>query len=64
MNKLREYLFYQEISITEFAKTIGASRSYISQISMGKIKPSKFLARDIERFTNGKVKAEDLLKGK
>jgi len=63
MNKLKEYLFYKEMSVTKFADKIGASRNYISQITLGKIKPSKFLARDIERMTDGEVKAEDLIKG-
>ncbi len=63
MNPLREYLFYKEISVTDFAKKIGASRNHISQITHGKSKPSLFLARDIERFTDGEVKADDLMKG-
>ncbi len=62
MTSLKEYLFYKQISITDFAKNIGASRNYISQITLGKAKPSKFLAKEIERMTDGEVKAEELLK--
>lgn len=62
MTSLKEYLFYKGISITDFAKEVGASRNYISQISLGKLKPSKFLAKEIERLTNGEVTAEELLK--
>jgi len=63
MVSLREFLFYEEKSITEFAKELEVSRNYLSQIALGHLKPSKRLARDIEKFTNGKVKAEELLKG-
>jgi len=63
MVSLREFLFYQEKSITEFAKELEVSRNYLSQIALGHLKPSKRLARDIEQATDGKVKAEELLKG-
>ena len=63
MNKLKVYLFYKNMSITAFAKLIGVSRNYIGQICLGKMTPAKFLAKEIERATNGEVKAEDLLKG-
>jgi len=62
MTTLKEYLFYKEISITDFAKKLGASRNYISQISLGKAKPSKFLAKAIEIETNGEVTEAELLK--
>ncbi len=58
--KLRDYLHEREISITDFAKSIGASRDYISRISLGKLKPSKWLAKEIERETQGKVTAEEM----
>ncbi len=64
MNPLKEYLFYNHLTVTKFAKTVGISRNYISQITLDKMKPSRLLANEIERLTEGQVKAEDLLKGK
>lgn len=62
MTTLKEYLFYKEISITNFAKQIGACRHYVNQIVLGRKRPSKFLAKVIEDETHGEVKAEDLLR--
>ena len=59
--KLREYLFYNQISVTDFSKQIECSRAYLSGIIHGTRTPSKRLAKDIEAATNGKVKIEDLL---
>jgi len=64
MNSLREFLFYSGISVTEFAKDLMISRSYLNQIVLGHLQPSKRLAREIERLTQGKVKSEELLKEK
>lgn len=64
MVTLREFLFYEEKTITKFAKELEISRNYLSQIAMGHQKPSKRLAKDIERITEGKVTAEELLKEK
>jgi DNA-binding transcriptional regulator YdaS (Cro superfamily) len=63
MTTLREYMFYNDMTVTAFAKLVGVTRNYISQISRGHMKPSRLLAKEIERITEGKVKAEDLLKG-
>lgn len=63
MSKLREYLFYKQKSVTDFAKELLVSRSYMNKIVLGKIYPSRLLAKEIERATNGEVKVEDLLKG-
>lgn len=62
MTKLKEYLFYKNITITDFAKLAGMSRAYMSKITLGLERPSKLLAREIERLTNGEVKAEDMRK--
>jgi len=58
---IREYLFYNKLSVREFSKKVDCSRTYLSQIVHGKIKPGRKLARDIERATNGEVKAADML---
>lgn len=60
---LREYLFVKRMTIQEFSENVEYSRVHISSIVNGKLKPSRKLARQIERATNGEVKAEDLLKG-
>lgn len=62
MSKLREYLFYKQKTVTDFAKELMVSRSYMNRIVGGKIKPSRLLAKEIERHTNGEVTAEDLLR--
>jgi DNA-binding transcriptional regulator YdaS (Cro superfamily) len=62
MTKLKEYLFFKQKSVTDFAKEMAVSRSHMNKIVLGKIKPSRLLAKEIERVTNGEVKAEDLLK--
>lgn len=58
---LREYLFRKQISIADFSKKIGYSRTYISLIVHKKMKPSKRLAAAIEEATEGIVKVKDLL---
>ena len=63
MSKLKEYLFYKQKSVTDFAKEMMVSRSYMNKIVLGKTNPSRLLAKEIERATNGQVTAEDLLKG-
>lgn len=62
--KLREYLFFNRISVTEFSKKVGCSRNHISGIINGRYVPGKFLASAIEHSTNGEVTAEELLKEK
>ncbi len=62
--ELREYLFRQRLKISDFAKKLGYGRTYINEIVNGTKKPGKHLARQIERETEGQVKAEDLLKEK
>ncbi len=61
---LREYFFRKEISATDFAKEIGFTRSYISNIANKKIKPGRKLALVIEKATNGNVTVKELLSGK
>lgn len=60
---LREYLFVHRLSVKEFSKTLGYSRTHLSAIVNGKFKPSKKLAQYIEKMTNSEVKVEELLKG-
>ena len=59
---LKEYLFVKKISITEFSNFMGYSRTHMSSIINGHLKPSRFMAKSIERATNGQVKAENVFK--
>lgn len=56
---LRKYLVDNRITITEFARLVGVSRAYMSQVTIGNLKPSKRLCRLIEIESNGHVKYED-----
>lgn len=59
---LRDYLYYNKISVKEFSESLDYSRTHMSAIIHGRLKPSKRLAKAIEKATNGEVKAEELLK--
>lgn len=61
---LREYLFHNRLSIVQFSEMVYSSRTHMSAIVHGKLRPSKRLAKLIENATNGEVKAESLLKEK
>lgn len=58
---MKEYLFYKQKSVTDFAEEIGVSRSYMNKIVLGKVKPSKFLAKAIENATKGEVSANEII---
>ena len=60
---LREYLFRKRISILDFSKIVECSRTHLSEMVHGRRIPSKRLARDIEKATNGEVTIEELMKG-
>ncbi len=59
--KLTDYFLKQDMTVTEFSKSIEYSKQYVSAIMKGKIKPGAKFIRDIERATKGLVKKEDLL---
>lgn len=61
---LREYLFRNRLTVTEFAKKINYGRTYINEIVSGNRTPGRKLAEAIEKATDGHVKAADLLKNK
>lgn len=60
---LKGYIYSCNMTINEFAAKINCNRAYFSRLINGHVKPGKRLAADIERATNGDVKAEDLLSG-
>lgn len=60
---LREYLFRNNLHLSEFARLVNYSRQHVSGVMHGVIKPGRKLAQAIETATNGEVKAADLMKG-
>ena len=60
---LKDYLYLKRMTINEFSEWIGYSRTHISGIINGRLKPTKKLAQYIEKMTEGEVKAGDLMKG-
>jgi|WetSurMetagenome_2_1015567.scaffolds.fasta_scaffold211924_4 DNA-binding transcriptional regulator YdaS (Cro superfamily) len=59
--KLRIYLFTHKITINQFAEKLGIHRTYLGSICKGLRKPSRLLAKEIERQTNGEITSDDLL---
>lgn len=62
MMDLREYLFRNRVTCTDFSKTLQCDRTYLGKIANGQCTPGKRLAKDIERETGGSVLASDLMK--
>ena len=58
---LKEYLYQKRMTIKQFSEHMGYSRTHMSQIINGKLKPSRGLAKSIERESNGLIKATELL---
>ena len=61
--KLRKYLWDNQLCMSTFAQKMGYSRSYMSEIMRGKLKPGKRCARDIEIATGGYITAKEMLDG-
>ena len=59
--RLKLYLVEKGISFTDFCKELGCCRSHITGIANGKIKPSRLLAKEIERQTGGVITAEQIM---
>jgi|KBSMisStaDraftv2_1062788.scaffolds.fasta_scaffold64868_2 transcriptional regulator with XRE-family HTH domain len=57
--KLKDYLYFEKTTITDFAKLVGISRIHMSGIANGFRHPSKTLVRHIQLITNGKVTLKD-----
>lgn len=58
--ELREYLFRNEISQSDFAKKINFSPNHLRSIIYKRRKPSPKMAEAIIRASDGKVRKEDL----
>lgn len=59
--RLKDYLIHEKIKSHVFAKELGVSATYFSQVALNKKVPSVKIARAIEEKTGGKVKKEELL---
>lgn len=57
--KLKDYLYFEKTSITDFAKKVGISRVHMSGIANGFRLPSKTLIGHIGLVTKGKVTEKD-----
>ena len=58
---IREYLFIKNLKVDEFAKILDCAPSYLSSVKCKKRKPGKKFARQVEKATNGMVRASYLL---
>ena len=58
---LKDYLDIKSITRTRFASLVDVSQSHISNIILGKKKPSIDLVKKITRATKGEVSIVDLL---
>ncbi len=59
--KLKDYLYFNRITLTTFAKNLGISRSYMNAIVNRGYKPSPRIAKLIEGETEGKISYYDLI---
>lgn len=62
--KLKDYLYFEKTTITDFAKLVGISRIHMSGIANGFRYPSNALISHIQLITNGKVTMKDFEEGK
>jgi DNA-binding transcriptional regulator YdaS (Cro superfamily) len=62
MYSLKEYLFYKNMSVTEFCKIAGLDRTFVSSIITGGRRPSAKSLIAIEKATKGKVTPKTICK--
>ena len=60
--QLKEWLEENKVSLTEMAEKLGVTRQHVHQVAIGKSRPSKYLAKDIIKVTQGKVSYDALPK--
>ena len=60
---LRDYLHFERIKLKSFAESIEMSIAHISGYINGRNRLSKKVARSIEKSTEGKVTAKEIMKG-
>lgn len=59
--KLRDYLYFERIAIKDFAKKINYAPSHIGEYMSGRNRLSRKAADLIEKATDGKVTAKEIL---
>jgi len=60
--KLRDYLHFEKMTQKKFAESIDINPLHIGAYIHGRVRLGKKTARAIERVTQGKVTAEEILK--
>ena len=60
---LRDYLHFERISTKSFAESLELTPMHLYAYLSGRIRVSKKVARAIEKKTQGKVTAEEIIKG-
>ena len=58
---LRKWLFIKNKTVTQMAKDMKVSRSYLNLVSLKLRRPSKKMAAKIEAFTEGQVSSRELV---
>jgi transcriptional regulator with XRE-family HTH domain len=56
---LKEFLFYNQLTVKDFANLIEMDKCYLSSVLNGNRKPSQKMLRAIERASKGIVKKEN-----
>lgn len=56
---IREFLFYENMSVAELAEKARLSRGYMDMIINAGLKPSKKACEDLAKATKGKVAIPD-----
>ncbi len=59
---LRDYLYFNRVTIKKFAESLELSPQHLSGYMCGKLRVSRKVSRAIERATAGKVTAEEIMK--
>jgi len=59
--RLEKYLFLQNLSVREFASSVGVTHAHIINIIKGRRSPSLILAKQIEEATKGAVTIYELI---
>ena len=59
-DSFRSYLYLNKIMVKDASEQIGYNPVYVSSILCGRNKYGKKIAKEIERFTGGKIKANDI----
>jgi len=60
---VREFLFYENMTVGELAKKARISRGYLDRIINGNLMPSERACQDLQKATKGKVEIPEGLFG-